>query len=66
MSNAYQDWMNDGGACGDCTYNVFLGSDATCAQDMSLHKKETCRFFKDQKSKAKGEAEERNNYENYM
>ena len=45
MSNEYRDWMNDGGACGDCVYNVFIGSDATCAQDMSQHKKEACRFF---------------------
>ena len=47
MSNEYKDWMNDGGCCGDCTHNVFLGSQAVCAKDMSLHKKERCRFFEE-------------------
>jgi hypothetical protein len=35
--------------CGDCIYNVFIGSVAVCAQDMSLHKKETCRFYEQAK-----------------
>lgn len=48
MSNEYKDWMNDGGCCGDCIYNVFFGSMATCAMDMWLHKKERCRFFKEE------------------
>jgi len=47
VSNEYKDWMRDGGACTDCVYNVFLGSEAKCAQDMSLHKKERCRFFEE-------------------
>ena len=50
MSNEYKDWMNDGGCCGDCIYNVFLGSMAVCAQDMSLHKKERCRFYEEVKA----------------
>ena len=45
MSNEYKDWMNDGGCCGDCIYNVFDGSEAECSKGMSSHKKETCEFY---------------------
>ena len=48
MSNEYKDWMRDGGACTDCIYNVFMGSEARCAQDMSTHKEEKCRFFEEE------------------
>jgi hypothetical protein len=53
MSNEFKDWMRDGGPCGDCVYNVFVGSEAMCAKDMGSHKKETCRFFETDKTKCK-------------
>ena len=43
----HSDWMRDGGACTDCVYNVFLGSDAVCVQDMPGHKEEKCEFFEE-------------------
>lgn len=46
MSNEYNDWMNDGGACGDCVYNLFLDSEAVCALDQPQHKSKMCSHFK--------------------
>jgi hypothetical protein len=45
-----EDWMNDGGCCGDCIYNIFQGSQSACAMYMALHKKEHCRFYKEEET----------------
>ncbi len=48
MSNAYLDWMRDGGPCGDCVHNVFIDGEAVCDLTVESHTEERCAAFREE------------------
>ena len=45
--NEYLDWMRDGGACGDCIYNLWEMGECYCLYNEEKYKVERCEKFID-------------------
>ena len=46
MSNEYKDWMNDGGACGDCVSLMWRGRKIRCTKGEDVPRDVACSKFK--------------------